>query len=60
MAPQQKVTAPPGISQASYPKSLEEDKDKVREYIKEDLFERVVFFGTRLHLQMAECCTKTT
>jgi hypothetical protein len=48
------------LSQVADPEKMKEDKEKVREYIKEELFERVVFFGAKHSLNQAECCTVTT
>jgi hypothetical protein len=48
------------LSQVADPEKMKEDKEKVREYIKEELFERVVFFGAKRSLNQAECCTMTT
>ena len=45
-------TPPQGvISWAAYPEKMEEDKHKVREYVKEELFERVVFLWSKASLE---------
>jgi hypothetical protein len=42
------------------PESIEKDKDKVRDYVKEKLYERVIFVWKKAPLTRAACSTETT
>jgi hypothetical protein len=40
-----------GINKRTDPEKMKEDKEKVREYVKEELFERVVFLWSKASLE---------
>jgi hypothetical protein len=48
------------MARAGNPESIEKDKDKVRDYVKEKLYERVIFVWKKVPLTRAACSTETT
>ena len=48
------------MARAGNPESIEKDKDKVRDYVKEKLYERVIFVWKKAPLTRAACSTETT
>jgi hypothetical protein len=48
------------MARAGNPESTEKDKDKVSDYVKEKLYERVIFIWKKVPLTRAVCSTETT
>jgi hypothetical protein len=48
------------MARAGNPESIEKDKDKVRDYVKEKLYQRDIFIWKNGPLTRAACFTETT
>jgi hypothetical protein len=48
------------MARAGNPEIIEKDKDKVRDYVKEKLYERVILVWKKVPLTRVACSTETT
>jgi hypothetical protein len=54
------VTPSQVMARAGNPESIEKDKDKVRDYVKDKLYESVIFVWKKVPMTRVACSTETT